>query len=180
MLMNVVLPAPLVPISPTTESFSIAAFTSEAAITAPKLLCSPLALRTTGMAGKDGPDPFGEKDDQQQQRDAEAHLPGIGRKVERRGVDGAVEEGAGEGRDHVAGSGEDRDEDEFAGGRPVRHLRVDVAHRGGGKRAADAGERGGNDVPHVHRIARGGAHVLDADLVVLDGRGEPPEWCAEV
>src|SRR3954471_7368064 len=104
MLMNVVLPAPLVPISPTTESFSIAAFTSEAAITAPKLLCSPLALRTTGMAGKKRPDPFRQKDDQQQERDAEAHLPGIGREVERRGVDGAIDERAGEGRHHVPGS----------------------------------------------------------------------------
>ncbi len=50
MLMNVVLPAPLVPISPTTESFSIAALTSFAAVTAPKLLQSPRASRTVGMA----------------------------------------------------------------------------------------------------------------------------------
>ena len=49
MLMKVVLPAPLVPIRPTTESFSIAALTSLAAVTAPKLLHRPRASRMTGI-----------------------------------------------------------------------------------------------------------------------------------
>jgi hypothetical protein len=49
MLMKVVLPAPLVPIRPTTESFSIAALTSFAAVTAPKVLFNPRASRMTGM-----------------------------------------------------------------------------------------------------------------------------------
>src|SRR5262245_16352902 len=109
MLMKVVLPAPLVPISPTTESFPMAALPSFAAVTAPNVLLSPLALSTTGT-GKEGPDPLGEEHDQQQQRDAEAHLPGVGRKVEGSGMDRAVEQRAGEGRQHVAGAGEDGDE----------------------------------------------------------------------
>src|SRR5688500_4015224 len=117
MLMKVVLPAPLVPIRPTTESFSIAALTSFAALTAPNDLFSPLALRITGTRAqlrRYGPDAFGQEHDQQQQRDAEAHLPGVGRQVEGGGVDGAVEQGAGEGRQHVARAGEDGDEDELA------------------------------------------------------------------
>ena len=47
--------------------------------------------------------------------------------------------------------------------------------RGCGERAADAGEPAGDHVFHVHRPARRGAHVLDADLVVLDRRREPAE-----
>src|SRR5260221_9016219 len=50
MLMKVVLPAPLVPIRPTTESFSIAALTSAAAVTAPKVLHKPCASRMAGTA----------------------------------------------------------------------------------------------------------------------------------
>ena len=50
MLMKVVLPAPLVPIRPTTESFSIAALTSLAAVTAPKALAQILrASRITAI-----------------------------------------------------------------------------------------------------------------------------------
>src|SRR5262245_35284368 len=111
MLMKVVLPAPLVPIRPTTESFSIAALTSFAAVTAPNDLFSPLALSTTGTR-EQRPDAFGQEHDQQQQRDAEAHLPGVGRQVEGGGVDRAVEQRTGEGRQHVARAGEDGDEDE--------------------------------------------------------------------
>src|SRR6188474_2845767 len=112
MLMKVVLPAPLVPIRPTTESFSIAALTSLAAVTAPKVLFSPLASRMTDMSSEQGPQPFGQEHDDEQERDAEAHLPGVGRKIVGGGVDHAVQQGAGERRHHVAGAGEDGDEDE--------------------------------------------------------------------
>src|SRR5678815_2258909 len=120
MLMKVVLPAPLVPIRPTTESFSIAALTSAAAVTAPKLLHSPCASRTTGtQPPRERPDALRQEHDQHQQRHAEAHLPGVRRKVVRHGVDRAVDERADEGREHVAGAGEDGDEDEFARARPA-------------------------------------------------------------
>src|SRR3954471_19484990 len=79
MLMNVVLPAPLVPISPTTESLSIAALTSCAAVTAPKRLHRPRASRMTGMASKDRPQAFRQEDDQREEREPEAHLPGVRR-----------------------------------------------------------------------------------------------------
>src|SRR3954467_2298632 len=105
MLMNVVLPAPLVPIRPTTESFSIAALTSGAAVTAPKLLHSPCASSTADMELAERPDAFRQKHDQHQQRDAEAHLPGVGRQVVGHGVDRAVDERADERREHVAGAG---------------------------------------------------------------------------
>src|SRR5947207_14784404 len=116
MLMKVVLPAPLVPIRPTTESFSMAAFTSAAAVTAPKLLHSPRASRMTGMALKQGPQAFRQEHDDQQQRRAERKLPGVGRKVVGGGADRAVDERARERGDHVPGAGKDGDEDEFAGG----------------------------------------------------------------
>src|SRR5687767_10741505 len=133
MLMNVVLPAPLVPIRPTTESFSIAALTSFAAVTAPKALFKPLASRMTGMFPEQRPQALGQEHDDQQEREPQAHLPGVGRQVVSGGVDDPVEQRAGERRQHVAGAGEDGDEDEFARGGPERHLRIDVAHGGGGE-----------------------------------------------
>src|ERR1043165_10183545 len=105
MLMKVVLPAPLVPIRPTTESFSIAALTSVAAVTAPKLLHSPCASRTTGTELPEGPYALRQEHDQHQQRDTQAHLPGVGRKVVRHGVDRAVDPRAAERRGHVGGAG---------------------------------------------------------------------------
>src|SRR5690348_6187412 len=117
MLMNVVLPAPLVPISPTTESFSMAALTSAAAVTAPKVLHKRRASRMTDTFHQ-GPQAFGHEHDDQQERGAEAQLPGVGRQVVGRRADRAVDERPGKRRDHIAGAGEDGDEDEFAGGRP--------------------------------------------------------------
>src|SRR5690242_20695438 len=114
MLMNVVLPAPFVPMRPTTESCSIAALTSFAAVTAPKDLQSPRASRMTGIAREERPQPFGQENDQHQQRDAEAHLPRVGRQAVRQRVNRAVEECAYERRDDASDAGEDRDEDEFA------------------------------------------------------------------
>src|SRR3954471_6913017 len=113
MLMNVVLPAPLVPIRPTTESFSIAALTSAAAVTAPKLLHRPLASRMTGTF-EQGPESLGQEDDDEEQRRSERQLPGGGGKVVRGRADRAVDQRAGERRHDVAGAGEDGDEDEFA------------------------------------------------------------------
>src|SRR5438067_6362563 len=136
MLMNVVLPAPLEPISPTTESLSIAALTSCAAVTAPKRLHRPRASSMTGMASKDRPQAFREKDDQREEREPEAHLPGVRREPIGERVDRAIDQRADEGRNYAAGAGEDGDEDEFARGRPVRHVRIDVPHGGGGERAA--------------------------------------------
>src|SRR6185312_6548923 len=150
MLMNVVLPAPLVPIRPTTESFSMAALTSFAAVTAPKFFVRPCASRMTDITVEERPYPLGQENDQHEKRRAEAHLPGVGRKVVGQGVDRTVDQSPDERRDHVAGAGEDRDEDEFAGGGPVGHLGIDVSDRGRGERAADAGERACDHVFHVH------------------------------
>src|SRR5688572_23022116 len=119
MLMKVVFPAPLVPMRPTTESFSIAALTSCAAVTAPKLLHSPRASRMAGIASRthfryERPETFRQEHDDDQERQAEGHLPGVRGKVVRRRVDRAVKERASEGRDHVSRAREDGDEDEFA------------------------------------------------------------------
>src|SRR3954470_17212240 len=121
MLMKVVLPAPLVPMRPTTESFSIAASMAFAAVTAPNLLQRFFASRITGISGKNRPQTVGKKNNQQQQSRAERELPGVGRKVVGRAVDRAEDEGADEGRHDAARAGEDGDEDEFARGRPVGH-----------------------------------------------------------
>src|SRR4026208_1693600 len=66
MLMKVVLPAPLVPISLTTESCSIAALTSFAAVAAPNALFNPLALRMTDTAAEQRPQPFGQEHDDEE------------------------------------------------------------------------------------------------------------------
>ena len=52
MLMKVVLPAPLLPISPTTLSCSMRALMSLAAVTAPKLLFRLRASRMVAMSGR--------------------------------------------------------------------------------------------------------------------------------
>src|SRR5258706_15892374 len=76
MLIKVVLPAPLLPINPTTASCSTATLMSLAAVTAPKLLFSPLASRTIVMsgglalAGEQRPQPAGQEHDHHQHGDA--------------------------------------------------------------------------------------------------------------
>src|SRR5688572_28278884 len=153
MLMKVVLPAPLVPMRPTTESFSIAALTSLAAVTAPKDLFKPLASRMTDIFSEPRPQALAHEHDDAEERNTQAHLPGIGRKVVGGSVDDPVEQRAGERRHHAANASEDGDEDEFAGGGPERHLRIDMPHGGGGESAADAREHGGDHVHDVHRAA---------------------------
>src|ERR1041384_1030908 len=113
MLMKVVLPAPLVPISPTTESLSMAALTSFAAVTAPKVFVRLRASRMTDITVEKRPEPLRQ---QPEQRCAEAHLPGVGRQIVGERMDRAVDQRADERGDHVAGAGEDRDENEFARG----------------------------------------------------------------
>src|SRR3954463_16543958 len=106
MLMKVVLPAPLVPISPTTESFSMAALMFDAAVTAPNDLFSPCASRMAGTAAQfryPGPEAVRQEHDHHQQREPEAHLPGVGREVVGGGVDRLVDQRAGERRHHAAG-----------------------------------------------------------------------------
>src|SRR5258706_1498088 len=134
MLIKVVLPAPLLPINPTTASCSTATLMSLAAVTAPKLLFSPLASRTIVMsgglalAGEQRPQPAGQEHDHHQHGDAERHLPGVRRIFIGKAADRLDNECAEERRHNAAGAREDADEDELAGCRPVRHLGIDVAH----------------------------------------------------
>src|SRR5689334_4801690 len=90
MLMNVVFPAPFVPMRPTTESFSIAALTPSAAVTAPKLLlrfcASRIGLILDDVSGalpprKQRPKPLGQEHDRGEQRQPHAHLPGVRRQA---------------------------------------------------------------------------------------------------
>src|SRR3954463_13323822 len=138
MLINVVLPAPLVPIRPTTVSFSIAALTSLAAVTAPKRLQRPRASRMAGITRGERPEALRQEDDDDEERRAERELPGVRRQVVRGGVDDLVDERAGERRHDAAGAGEDGDEDELARSSPERHVGIDVPDGGRGERAADA------------------------------------------
>src|SRR4051812_14064923 len=119
MLIKVVLPAPLVPMRPTTESASMAAFTPPAAVTAPKRFSRFLASRIAAISGRpspleERPQPLGYEYDHQQERRPEEHLPRIRREVEADGVDGPENRRAKERRHHAAGAGQDGDEDELA------------------------------------------------------------------
>src|SRR2546422_4755712 len=76
MLMKVVLPAPLVPIKPTTESLSMAALMSLAAVTAPKFLFRPCASRIAAISShlapaEQRPQAVRQEHDNHQQRAAE-------------------------------------------------------------------------------------------------------------
>src|SRR5882724_9347092 len=119
--MNVVLPAPLLPINPTTLSRSTATLMSAAAVTAPKFLFSPLASRTTAMSGRPShsgeqrPQPARQEHDHQQHGGAERHLPGVRRVFVGEAADGFENERAEEGRQHVAGAGQNGHEDELPG-----------------------------------------------------------------
>src|SRR6266446_3612135 len=151
MLMKVVLPAPLVPIRPTTESLSMAALMSLAAVTAPKFLLRPCASRIAAISGRlappeQRPQAVRQEHDDRQQRAAEHHLPGIGRDAEGHRLDDAEDERAEERRDDVASAREDGDEDELARGRPVGHFRVYMPDGRGGERAAQSRERRGDHV----------------------------------
>src|SRR5216110_1125872 len=99
MLMKVVLPAPLVPIRPTTESLSMAALMSLAAVTAPKFLFRPCASRIAAISShlapaEQRPQAVRQEHDNHQQRAAEHHLPGIGRDAEGHRLDDAEDERA--------------------------------------------------------------------------------------
>src|SRR5581483_7671425 len=83
MLMKVVLPAPLLPINPTTLSWSILTLIFDAAVTAPKVLFRSRASRTTAIScrlfpAEDGPEPARQEHDHQQHRHPEHQLPGVG------------------------------------------------------------------------------------------------------
>src|SRR4051812_42834716 len=118
MLMNVVLPAPFVPMRPTTESASIAALTPPAAVTAPKRFSKPRASRITPISGglpaiEQRPDAFRQEHDYQQERRPEEQLPRIRRQVEADRMQHTEDERAEEGRHYASRSGQDGDEDEF-------------------------------------------------------------------
>src|ERR1700675_3009630 len=117
MLMNVVLPAPLLPINPPPLSRSTATLMSAAAVTAPKLLFSPLASRTTAMSGRlshsgeQRPQPARQEHDHDQHGNAERHLPGVGRVLVGKAADGIEDERAQKGRKHIAGAGQNGHKD---------------------------------------------------------------------
>src|SRR5437867_11300324 len=141
MLMTVVLPAPLVPIRPTTESLSMVALMSLAAVTAPKFLFRPCASRIAAISSqlapaKQRPQAVRQEHDNHQQRAAEHHLPGIGRDAEGHRLDDAEDERPEERRDDVASAREDSDADERACGRPGGPLRIDMRDGRGRERAA--------------------------------------------
>src|ERR1700739_689607 len=85
MLTKVVLPAPLVPINPTTLSGSTAMEMPQAAVTAPNVLHNPSASSSGAISGppppqsEEGPQSRRKKDNHQQERPAHDHLPGVGR-----------------------------------------------------------------------------------------------------
>src|SRR5437764_1423067 len=102
MFTKVVLPAPLAPIMPTTESRSIEALTSFAAVTAPNALFSPRASMIAAISGalpalEHRPEPLWKEHDDEQQGRAHRHLPGVGREIVRGAVDRLVDQRAEEG-----------------------------------------------------------------------------------
>src|SRR5579859_7381913 len=133
MLMNVVLPAPLLPIRPTMASCSTATLMSLAAVTAPKLLLSDFASRTIVMsgrlppAGEQRPQSAGQEHDYHQHGNAQRHLPGVRRIFIGKAADGLENECAEKRCQDAAGARQDADENEFAGSRPIRHLGIDMA-----------------------------------------------------
>src|SRR6476646_6876915 len=124
MLMKVVLPAPLLPISPTTLSCSMRTLMSLAAVTAPKLLDSPFASRMVAISSaasshtKCRPQSAGQKDHHQQHRDAQCHLPGVREALVGECAHRFEDARADKRGEDAADAAQDRDEDEFTGGGP--------------------------------------------------------------
>src|SRR5262245_60235851 len=122
MLRKVVLPAPLLPIRPTTLSCSMLTLMSAAAVTAPNVLLSLRASRTTVMsrrlapAREYRPQPAGQEHDHQQHGDTQHHLPGVGRILVRVAAHRLEDGRAEERRQHAAGTRQDGDEDELSRG----------------------------------------------------------------
>src|ERR1044072_647318 len=109
MLMNVVLPAPLLPIRPTMLCFSTATLMSDAAVTAPKVLLRPLASRTIAMSGRlpahfleQRQQAAGQEKDHEEHRDAQGHLPGVRRVLVGEAANGLEDERAEEGGQHAS------------------------------------------------------------------------------
>src|SRR3954454_7850988 len=157
MLMKVVLPAPLLPINPTTLSCSMRTLMSSAAVTAPKRFERPFASRIVAISSgaparaECGPESAGQDDHDQQHGDAERHLPGVGKAFERKRAHGFEDARAEERCEDAAGAPQNRDEHEFAGSGPVGgRLRIDVADRACHQRAADAGQSGTDHIVQVN------------------------------
>src|SRR5258708_30411135 len=180
MLMKVVLPAPLLPINPTTASCSTATLMSLAAVTAPKVLFSPCAWRTIATSGRlatareQRPQAAGQEHDHHQHGNAECHLPGIRRIFIGKTADGLEDERAEERGEDAAGAGQDADEHKLAGRCPVRHFGIDVTDGDRRERAAHAGEHRGDHIIDMNDIAHRRPHVFDPQLVVADRLRQPP------
>ena len=179
MLMNVVLPAPLPPIRPTTCRLDADVDVGRRGHRAEALVQS-LRFEDRGHVtlprrarSEHRPQSGGQEHDHQQHRDAEHHLPGVRRVLVREALDPSRRP-ASRGRARPRWRCRTRigDEHEFARRRPVGEVGIDVADRQRDQPAADAGEHAGDHVVQVDDGAHRSAHVLDAQLVVADRRRE--------
>src|SRR3954464_7507649 len=104
MLTKVVLPAPFEPISPTRSPAATSSETLSAATTPSKCL---------ERFFEDSTDALGHEADDDQQEDAQRHLPGIGKVGARERAHELEQERGYKHRDHAVVAGEDGDEDEL-------------------------------------------------------------------
>ena len=181
MLTKVVLPAPLAPMMPTVCCGGTATVMSRAAITEPKVFSRSRTARISrhdalaalrAAAREQRAEPFRQEQDGQQQRGAERSSAKAGHVGDGERAHQLEHQRADEGRGDRAGAGQDRDEDEAAGRRPVGHVGIDMADRERGQRAAEAGKHAGDHDLDVDQPVDRDAEKLDADLVVADRRRE--------
>src|SRR6266542_2841472 len=178
--MNVVLPAPLPPMRPTTVSGSMLTLMSSAAVTAPKRLVRPSVCRIAAMssapapATQERPQARWQEHDHEKHRDSQYHLPGVRRVLICDALDPFEQQRTGKWRRDIRGAAQDRDKHKFAGRRPVREVGIDMADRQRDEAATDAGQHGGNHIVQMHDAPHRSAHVFDTEFVVSDRRPESP------
>ena len=157
MLTKVVLPAPLAPMMPTVSPAAISTVTlsgrdnrAEALVQAPGGdQRRAHAARRAAPPREQRPEPGRQEQDHGEHRDADHHLPGVGRILEGEAADRLEHRHAEQGRRDMAGAGQDRDEHELARCRPIGEIRIDVA---GSQRDQCAAEAGGSRPDHVGEV----------------------------
>ena len=116
----------------------------------------------------DAPHAAGQEEDDQQERDAQRHLPGIWRELERVVANKIEQNRANDGCEYASRATKDCYEDELSGLGPESQVGRDMPH--------GAGQAAGEHVGDIDDAPHRDAQVLDTLLVVPDRTQRVANW----
>src|SRR4029077_4362038 len=102
----------------------------------------------------------------------ESHLPQGRHNIDRNGTQRLEYQRTNEGGRDRGGSSKDGDKDEAAGGRPIGHIRIDMADRKRSERATETAEHARNNQLGMDDTGNRYAEKFDTDFIVADRSGK--------